>query len=315
MAGTSSDAAAAAESTSSAAGAGDGSAADEPEARDEAEARPAAATAPQPRGGDDNGKPSLAEALSGWSLPGGRNGAEATETAAPAKDAGRNRSLADLADAARRAARAVVTDGVTTLGTPEEPVRATLAPKEPGLSTPTASGPSAGQAGWRRARGGSSGPAGPAAQDRRGAAGAGPGAGHRTDLAVAAQAAGHPPAVHHAQAVGAEAERRAQAGRRACDVVGTPAPILDLCPRFARVAWQQVQDRRAPERAGEPTPAAPRPSRPTNRDVVGTTSRRRPGGAGPPGVCDRGPGRVRPANGRARCAREQTVVRPADVRR
>ena len=90
------------------------------------------ATAPQPRGGDDNGKPSLAEALSGWSLPGGRNGAEATETAASAKDAGRNRSLADLADAARRAARAVVTDGVTTLGTPEESVRATLAPRGPG---------------------------------------------------------------------------------------------------------------------------------------------------------------------------------------
>ena len=94
--------------------------------------RATAGTAPQPRGGDDNGKPTLAEALSGWSLPGGRNGAEATETAVPAKDAGRNRSLADLADAARRAARAVVTDGVTTLGTPEEPVRATR-PEGPGL--------------------------------------------------------------------------------------------------------------------------------------------------------------------------------------
>ena len=98
-------------------------------------------SAPQQRGADENAKPSLAEALSGWSLPGGRNGAEATEpAAAPAKDNGR-RSLADLADAARRAARAVVTDGVTTLGTPEEPVRATLAPAKPVGAEPETEAP------------------------------------------------------------------------------------------------------------------------------------------------------------------------------
>jgi hypothetical protein len=100
-----------------------------------------AASAPAPRAGDDNGKPSLAEALSGWSLGGGRNGAEATEPAAgPARDNGR-RSLADLADAARRAARAVVTDGVTTLGMPEEPVQATLAPAKPVGAEPEADAP------------------------------------------------------------------------------------------------------------------------------------------------------------------------------